>query len=73
VQSGNLLDLSNKHLSLDPYTYCRARTTTATIPDALPSASVPLGKFNRFNYQRNRAASWIMRGVTSPAGPPSPL
>jgi hypothetical protein len=25
------------------------------------------------NYQRKRIASWMMRGVTSPAGPPSPL
>jgi hypothetical protein len=25
------------------------------------------------SYQRKRIASWMMRGVTSPAGPPSPL
>src|SRR5271154_475774 len=28
---------------------------------------------HRFDYQRKRIASWMMRGVTSPAGPPSPL
>ena len=25
-----------------------------------------------FHYQRNRIASWMMRGVTTPEGPPSP-